>query len=376
MDPGFKSTFEVPKIKELEIVLQNDFNVKLHYAFPLCIILQDKKYIPWFYEHYIDICVETYKDGINLWYPDAVSYVDTQHYNNQAIYMNFIDYKLLENDFNIINFIIDKINLDLYSVVFVDEYYISESQHYSKQHFVHEFLIYGYDDIKEQLMAVGFDKRRNFTKLLFSYSEFRKAFEKGKDYCIDPGLQDRAIVLLGLYTHKNEYPFDISRFLLCLQNYTLSKIDSDQMFFWRFDEKKADCISFGISAYDAFIDYLEKILKCDCKGNYINFHFLYENKKAIHKRLEYIVNRYNIRNNLLDMTNEYGNIVKNVDVLRKLFMKVSIASGGDGIYLSDISKVSTCKDTIIRMIDIINLIKKYEKNLMNNICEQIETEFL
>ncbi|MFU0800437.1 MAG: hypothetical protein ACFWUE_07230 [Xylanivirga thermophila] len=91
MDPGFKSTFEVPKIKELEIVLQNDFNVKLHYAFPLCIILQDKKYIPWFYEHYIDICVETYKDGINLWYPDAVSYVDTQHYNNQAIYMNFID---------------------------------------------------------------------------------------------------------------------------------------------------------------------------------------------------------------------------------------------------------------------------------------------
>lgn len=41
--------------KELDITVQKYFNTNLYHAYPLCILLAKEKYLPWFYENYVQL---------------------------------------------------------------------------------------------------------------------------------------------------------------------------------------------------------------------------------------------------------------------------------------------------------------------------------
>ena len=113
--------------------------------------------------------------------------------------------------------------------MFIDEYYIPAKIHYRKEHFVHETLVYGFNDQRQHLLALGFGKDNLLGQFTISYELFIQAFDSGRKHYKDsaPYAKYHAVTLLKLAEVEGEYPFDKDLFLHEFKDYLQSKTDKD-----------------------------------------------------------------------------------------------------------------------------------------------------
>ena len=62
-------------------------------------------------------------------------------------------------------FIVDKLNANEYAILFVDEYYLPGTYLYMRRHFLHEQLLFGYDDQLQIFYGMGLNHRKKSTNL-------------------------------------------------------------------------------------------------------------------------------------------------------------------------------------------------------------------
>lgn len=156
---------------------------------------------------------------------------------------------------DIIDFIKEMIDSEMYIYMSADEYYIRFYDNYSKNHYDHTLLIYGYDSCKQIVYAADFFENRKYAFKEISFEEIKKASEFSLDsflggirllrkrsyYSIEFNI-DRLRKSIERYIHgqppaeyetNNEYIrvyFDRSYMLYGLDIYNgiLAEIDNDQ----------------------------------------------------------------------------------------------------------------------------------------------------
>jgi hypothetical protein len=354
-----------PEDKQLKLVIQNKLTTYLHLALPLCIILDQEKYLPWFYEHYLQIY--SYTDDTGYLQVDYLEQWGSYHF---LTFQSVIGYQVMAEVPDILAFIIKMIHLGNYVIINLDEYYLPNKLYYKNKHFIHQYLIYGYNNRERKFLTVGFDSNQIFTSLTYNYDEIEAAFEQGKKYYqeVSPWTENSAIELIKPKEFPFEYPFDINIFTTQLESYLNAKGDLGIALCWSLPPSYIQTVKFGMDVYDDLSKHLEDLLKGKLTMDYRAIHLFAQHKKGIYERLEYVGSKYQITGKFPELIKEYGLLVEKADGLRRKVFALAFA--GEQVWSNPFSTKRNVKD----IIAIIDTMKSEEKPLLSMILETIKLE--
>lgn len=164
----------------LPVVDTHKINSGLQHAFTLSIVLANDKIIEWYDENYIlPIMFEFSGDTLasSGEYLDAYAYSDVSAYKDIFAQHGYSD-KFISSD-SLIEIIKDFIDNKKYVILFVDEYYLPKCTLGGKTHFLHEEMIYGYDDNLSMFYSLGINTNGKYSTIKHGYDEISYAYKMG-----------------------------------------------------------------------------------------------------------------------------------------------------------------------------------------------------
>jgi hypothetical protein len=384
---------------ELKIKIQNDINVYLHQAFPLCIILADERMRAWYYERYIQIYSEhqLYKTksgliaapeiGYRLGTKDPASLYGDGDWM-ERFHMDFME-PWLGNDVlqeirvrdvdgadpdSILDFVEQKINIGHYLYVFLDEYYLPNKSAYQQNRHLHPSLIYGYDHDKRKILAAGFEHAdfiSFFTSLTFDYDDFEGAYRKARQYVDStPEYDTPMVTLLKPKELIGSYPFTIGNLLSGLNNYLTSNGDTSKLYLMRSRVLRLDApvwdrelikdeVKFGMAVYDDLIEGLEGLLQGKSLVYHNHIHLFFEHKKAVLERLNFACSKIVSTAVLPGLIEEYAGVAKRFHNVKFQMLQIRARSDSksvkEGMIKDLISLISAARkeeyETLSRLHD-------------------------
>ncbi len=354
---------EYPVSKELKVVMQRDITTYLHRSLPLCAILACDKYLPWYFNNFIQVFSFT----------DSNGYVELNYLEPRDCFIEIADvvclgYHLLKNEKSILEFIIEKLNMGYYLVMNVDEFYLPNKWDYQKNHFVHSSLIYGYDNTTKQIKAIGFNQERLFTGLTFDYSEFTDAYENGKIHYKNyaPWCDWSAVQLIRPKSFDGEFPFSTTRFINELEDYLLSRSDLRRLYSFEYQPEQ---VEYGFKAYDVLIGNLHRLLEGKLTIDYRALHLLSEHKKCLYDRLGYVISKYQLSGKITGLHKQYMGIVERWNDIRLEYLAQSFAE-------FDAKRLSQEQKSMLHsVINKINEVKKTEYEILQKVVKQLKLNF-
>ena len=226
---------------------------------------------------------------------------------------------------NIINYIREKIDEGIFINIHLDEYYLSCKEIYQKKHFVHENLVYGYDDNSEEIYIYGIDNNHRYSKIKVKYTEVMEGFERGKYYafCGAKYLIDKypwPITLFCLKLDKSDEEMDVKRFKDNLSDYILGNglKNEERNMLWG-----SDANSFVI-----------KEMKLGNKKNIIDFktfQLISEHKDIVFNACKYLIEKQKgTEKDLKDLSGfleKYKQVKKDFFLIKVEYMRLLINEG-------------------------------------------------
>ncbi len=354
------------KSKELKIKVQKDLTTYLNYSLPLCAILSEDKYYPWFYQHFVQLYTLNDDEG-NLW----VDYLEDLDFFKDVADKHFYDYKSLIEVKDILNFIINNIDMDNYVIVFLDEYYLPHKLSYMKEHFLHQLMIYGYNEETQIFNTIAFNEDGEFKKDDYTFEQINQAYELGKNYYQTSPIWvlNETLEIIKLKETEDKYEFSLDLFLEELNTYLLGQGDYSKI---RPNNLKTNgtIASFNFKVFDELIIHLNDLIQGKETMDYRYMHLLFEHKSIMHRRLEYIAGIHKPNNKLNLLLQDYKEeVVRRTLKARNLFFKQMIMLESDDPNQSFVTK------TLQSIIDIIQLTKEKEKSLLMDIYSEMKVVF-
>ena len=288
--------------------------------FYLSMILSDDKLYGWFYERFVNIAI---CGGI-------VDFIDNINYNSIIGHVRSYSWKEIQQK-------------DLSSVVqsiicgggflmfWVDEYDLSCSIRYNKQHFVHPILIYGYDNEKEIYNAWFFDINSGYRAVEISYNDMDKAIHDVNEYYMHGGSPEAVALTVNIfqvYTSFPKLPFDISVFLQSLKDYLYAQ--NNTMTKWYCLIRPEYChhgsVVYGIYVYRKIIELINNS-ELIVQFNYKSLHDFVLHKKQLLLRLEYICEHYDTNAQFSECILKIKYVSDLLEKIRLYNMKIQMKEG-------------------------------------------------
>lgn len=153
--------------------------IGLHYhAYPLAVVLNYEKYLPWFYSHYIQVyCTNDFSEvngspwfnfvSFDLW-DNGIPYLSNNHLLDQKT--------VITNKIDVINLVKSYLDRGWYIYAEIDDYYIPFRYSYQKQRQPHDIFIFGYDSKNHSFDTAGFNSKSEFSLNELDFNDFEKAF--------------------------------------------------------------------------------------------------------------------------------------------------------------------------------------------------------
>lgn len=259
-----------------------------HHAFGTGIITSIDKGMNWIYNNYIQLSY--YPEESPFTFEFYMDYIYNQPVFDREYYS---DETMKMMKFNPVKFIVSALSQEKYVECCVDEYHISKRDAYMTYHFIHNILIYGFDDAKKEFYTMGYDENNKYTEHIIPYKQLLKAtpsrihllkFRKNLDYDLAIGYIDRQI---------KQYNGDIE----------LDPVGSYP--------KEGRVV--GVEAVNALCDYI-----CECVENeeaidIRPIHILFEHRKLMLERLNLLASCDYISEKIVD---EFSVQVQNCEKLR------------------------------------------------------------
>lgn len=155
-------------IKILQLNTEPPVSVYNHHAFGTGIITTAPWGMNWIYNNYI--MLGFYPDEGALTFDFYMDYIYCQPVFDREFLSNSIIRYIKEKPESLV---ISQVNEGKYVECCVDEYYIPNREAYKTYHFIHNLLIYGYDDNKKLFYTAGYDENGKYTADTLSYKIFR-----------------------------------------------------------------------------------------------------------------------------------------------------------------------------------------------------------
>lgn len=359
MPPVGDDEMEIAMKKNLIKIKMSPVTVYPNVAYPLMIILNEPHLKEWYYEHFINIYAQCWDNTLF-----RIDFLDSSRYFGDVLECCSLTIEDAKN-VEIVDYIIDSIDRGFCLNVFaVDEYYLSNSNVYNKEHFIHETLIYGYDQEQKVINVVGYDQNDTFSKFTYKMEEFVEAFNAAINnapyYLVD------ALHLLKIRHFFCDYVFSYDNFVNELEKYVYSIPDYKKKYFSLASE---DVTTYGNSVYDEMIECLDKKINNITNNNvlYLCFHFMYEHKAMLLERLKYIQQKYVFDEKYDTRVEKYEKIVANSNLLRLNFLKKAWRESNfeNRMEVNDIDYLKKIKNEVFN-------IQEEEKDLLIEICNVLK----
>ncbi|WP_054749921.1 hypothetical protein [Ruminiclostridium josui] len=286
-------------IKNLKIV-KPPIYCYLHHAYSLTASIDHKDFQKWFLSNYIQLEYVLEDNTLNF-FKFVIAGI--------CIYNPLLDYRILDLDFihrsntNIIDFIVSSIDMGYYVTTYLDEFYIPDREAYQKRHFRYDNMIFGYDLSRKILKIIGYTDKYAYNESCISFSEFESSYNHS--------VERRNDVILLRPKDENSYlpsfDFDIVNVKNLLEDFLLSRNTSERL---RIINNPTKNVIFGMSVYREIINNFKSVLEEDKKEcNMIALHVLWEHKKTMVSRIEYLIdnNYINRDSNLLESYSQLRN---------------------------------------------------------------------
>lgn len=251
----------------------------------LACVAQYEDSMQWFYNYYVQICME--KDLLNRYC--FIDFCVPQSWKSCPwFHFQRINRELVEKGWDSISkFILDCIDSDYYVYLYLDQFYIPEARQYQTRHFAHDSFIYGYDRLNEQFNIADFYQHFKYSFSTISFSQISKAFE-------DKELLESADQLGGIILVKPEkyeyFRFDVKLLRSFIEDYLQSKpcrkryTDN-----YRIDiGDNRDLWVYGLEVYSYILKYLELVLEQKVLLDLRAFQVLVDHKTLMISRIKYL----------------------------------------------------------------------------------------
>lgn len=356
--------------KELPVTLDIDFTVNLMDCLPLCIISAKDDLKNWVNQNFMLPVACMKPDGIlDYIITDGVRY-GANYRNPEAIVRHsFVCGNILRNVKDIVDLLIDRIEEDWYSILFVDRYYIRGTFAYQESHNLHEVLIYGYD--KEQKLFHAITYARKMCLINISFEDLQNGFRG--IYSIlkyrEEGWYEYTLMLYQCIKHTETYPFVRETFIRKFNSYRDGLFSEKEYFenllYMRCGRQ--ECF-FGIKANEAvimkmksekemFMNAVTEQEKYSLFKFYSVIHTFSEFHAGFLKRLKVFIafdNTYSVNENAIE---KYEAIVRECEKIRLLYLKIEIL-----LKKKDDDRIITTVDTAMRKLE---LVHKREKEALS-----------
>lgn len=310
-------------------------------AYTLGILLNYEECLPWFHSNYIQLTWSSDFTSPLTFFPNWFStnpWLDVQVFKKDIIKSNHI---------NIHNLIKNCIDCRIYFYASFDEFYVPHRSAYGKSHFHHDFLIYGYDSIQKEYILLGYTDKQIIETTKISFTQFEEAF-----FLNAVGTEN-----VHLISKKEDfkYDFDLQLVYEMLDDYLNSRNSSER---GRMYGNILTNRVFGLDIYKYLREYFELLIKSNIHWDIRALHILYEHKKCMVLRLEYLYN-----NNYIDdhsyLYDNYKYIENKTLEMRNLQLKYIITH--DKSYLS-------------KIVNTLFEIEQKEKKLLENLLDKVHNK--
>lgn len=323
----------------------------LHHAYPLSILANWDAYLPWFYCNYIQLFCPR-----NL---QSVGQNRTMKFNfyrrpDQRIsFSPYLDVQLLDRELifrsheDIVPFLTNCLDKDIYVQPTVDEIFLPDSPSYQTRHFIHETLIYGYDQINQNFTGIGYKKNGDYGSYCISFAELKQAILQTNL----KGHYDTHGLRLFKYAPEGKYDFDLQLVTEQIDAYLKSHNTSQQ---FRMISNPVDG-AYGLDTYECLRDYIKGFLSHPSFFDIRPIHILWEHKQCMLARLNFMETK-----GYLDpkdtFSTSYQRLAQKTGMMRMMMLKF---------------QKTRSTELIQRICSGLDQLKEEERVLLQNVLEQL-----
>lgn len=335
--------------RKLPICDRPEASAYLFYSTKLCIVQTCRELSDWLLNNFINIKMYYHpKDNNRFFFEETLESV-FEFQRKTAEEMNAVE--------DIIAYTRDALQNGWYLDIHLDAFYLSETDYYQRYHYVHESLIYGYDDSRQEIYAYGFCRNQKLRLYVITYTEYICAYEKGKIFyfCGAPYLED-----------SYPYPADLRRLKGGVQEvFSLSSFRSSvrsYLYPAKSEMTEGSYHVYGIHVLDYIIECLEQ--DDNRVIDFRVFQLLYDQKKCILHRIEVLAERCRKeQSNLAQISMEYKAVAEGCQRIRFACLRQLKTEG----VVTRLDKTISDRGVSLRIADELREITLLEKQILEKL---------
>ncbi len=336
----------------LPILLQNDITTYANYSMALSILNAYENYEKRIITKFINIY--SMKNDHAYWL-DFLE--DDGFLGNDLFSIEYINYSKSVKIENIFEFIRENLQSQKYLIIHVNGFYLSGCYSAYKTEDPVAILIYGITADSETVHVLSYDDGNVFNKIDLSSEVFQLAFDKLTSDIIQNAkwADSYRVALLSL---EDNPPLTSFATISYIQNQLYDYFNSVDCEVSIRNEIKLgfagySSINFGISAFKSVIENLQTLSHNKGYIDYRHIHLLYEQKKSICKKLEYLVGEFHLDRSIYDEYEVIKNIVYKAMII---FRKGIVKEHGSGNLFGRLQDV----EVVDKIVNCLNLALSYE----------------
>lgn len=282
------------------------------YAYPLVILAQHEEAWPWIHSNYIQLCFyKNFEEGFVVPFaPYVYDYATNPMLTVQRIQREML--AVFQTD--IVRFAKESLDLGHYVYLNIDQFYIPRRNHYQRQNFAHDILVFGYDEEAEEFEVLGFREDFQFAPSRVSYAEFEAAYRS-----LDVIENWSEEICLYRLNPKPKFQFDPKLLADRLEEYLLGTNTSER--FYEIGETYDR--AYGMQAYPYLKKYFQALMEDRIWYDVKYTHVLWEHKRAMTLRLQFLEERGDVdpAEGLLEAARQ---VEQQALTFKNIFMRVGI----------------------------------------------------
>ncbi|AIQ56962.1 hypothetical protein [Paenibacillus borealis] len=325
----------------------------LYDACPLSILANTEDYLEWFYSNYIQLFCS--KNILEDGYLFLEFYGKNQAFTSPWLQNQHLSgYALVKTQQDIIKFIIDNIDLGYYFYGHLDDFYVPFRMGYRTFHYLHDLMIYGYDEEENVFLVMAYDKNALFGHFEISFDTFKQGFSldysmtTNKPYWYD-------WVYLFKFNNHGQYNFDLKLVEELLHDY-LFGINTSEKHRASSNPWPNENKAFGMEVYQYLKMYFMHLLNRKIEFDIRITSILVEHKRSMLGRIKYIHEKGYLQG-LEPLYERYVEVEKTFITFQGLMIKYRVTGK------------RACIDKIINSLDDI---AQKEKMILSELLKKIE----
>ncbi|MRN57279.1 hypothetical protein [Paenibacillus monticola] len=282
---------------------------RLDVTYPMIAILNHKNGWDWVNNHYVQ-----------LWGCDPLAGDMDFNFVHTLKRAPLLDFEIIDSvkSSELIELLIDKIDHEYYAFIELDDYYLPDKAEYHKSPYTHVNFLYGYDRENKLLDTVGFNAQWQYSTMKIKFADALIAYEHSI----------KKKILFLKTNHNANYKFDVDLLKRQINDFLNSEntaLPLNQLH----KHLLGKGYLLGINAQKNVKLYFEKFISEKLEYDIRPIHILWEHKKCMRMKLEYLNDNGYLSNP--DLTNEFIRLEKSYLDLRSWFLKYDLSKNEKNI---------------------------------------------